>query len=367
MLQKHSNFTDRINLYHSLGPMNFRDTRSMIRFRLKQSSGGSAIPTLFTYPALWSIYRATGGYPRKIINLCHQSILAMIVENRNKVGWLLVRSSASRLFQKRHQNLHRIAAAAFTGLAAAAIIAVLLPGRLQLPITWKANDPKMPPVSNQAALALIATDQTRDTSAPISAGKNELAGDSSMVSPQKRHATNSAAATGISQQLHQKESRDDTPGSAETDSGAHALIPAVQLETIRGAIHGNFFRIVFQFTEKVLYEKPVMHSNEVAIRLKKVTTELAPFRKYKTFDAWVKLDKNGNDLNVSIGFPENFLKLDCFELKNPFRLVINIFTMQPGALRLQSNAFQPLDFACTSSHLSLPAAPHGMYVKLFTL
>ena len=33
-LRKHENFADRINLYHMLGPMNFRDTREMIRYRL---------------------------------------------------------------------------------------------------------------------------------------------------------------------------------------------------------------------------------------------------------------------------------------------------------------------------------------------
>ncbi len=38
------------------------------------------------YPALVAIYRATGGYPRKIINLCHQCILAMIIQNKRKVA-----------------------------------------------------------------------------------------------------------------------------------------------------------------------------------------------------------------------------------------------------------------------------------------
>ena len=37
-LEKYANFTDRINLYHRLEPMSFKDTRDMIQFRLNQSS-----------------------------------------------------------------------------------------------------------------------------------------------------------------------------------------------------------------------------------------------------------------------------------------------------------------------------------------
>ncbi|MBF0398761.1 MAG: hypothetical protein HQK78_18435, partial [Desulfobacterales bacterium] len=49
-----------------------------------------------SYLALWGIYRATKGYPRKIINLCHQCLLAMIIQNRIMVDWFMVRSCANR-------------------------------------------------------------------------------------------------------------------------------------------------------------------------------------------------------------------------------------------------------------------------------
>lgn len=97
-LEAHANFTDRINLYHQLQPMNFKDTRMMIQFRLAQSSASSKSIAPFSYPALWLIYRATKGYPRKIVNLCHRCILAMIIQNRSKANWLLVRSSIRRTF-----------------------------------------------------------------------------------------------------------------------------------------------------------------------------------------------------------------------------------------------------------------------------
>ena len=98
-LEQHENFTDRINLYHRLEPMSFKDTRDMIQFRLNQSSAAAQKLALFTYPALWAIYRATRGYPRKIVNLCHRSILAMIIQNKTKANWFLVRSCMKRAFE----------------------------------------------------------------------------------------------------------------------------------------------------------------------------------------------------------------------------------------------------------------------------
>jgi general secretion pathway protein A len=80
----YANFADRINLYHYLEPMNFRDTRAMIHFRLEKSSNSFKIYAFFSFPALMAIYLATGGYPRKIINLCHRCILTMIIQNRKR-------------------------------------------------------------------------------------------------------------------------------------------------------------------------------------------------------------------------------------------------------------------------------------------
>jgi general secretion pathway protein A len=97
ILKGHKNFADRVNQCYLLGPLNFRETRAMIRFRLARAGRSADGPRLFTLPALWSIYRATGGYPRRIITLCHHILLAMIIRNRVRAGWFLVRSAARRL------------------------------------------------------------------------------------------------------------------------------------------------------------------------------------------------------------------------------------------------------------------------------
>jgi len=98
-LEKYANFTDRINLYHRLEPMSFKDTRNMIQFRLNQSSAVPKKLALFTYPAMWAIFRATRGYPRKIVHLCHRSMLAMIIQNKTKANWFLVQSCMKRAFE----------------------------------------------------------------------------------------------------------------------------------------------------------------------------------------------------------------------------------------------------------------------------
>ena len=87
VLARHANFADRINLLHRLGPLDFADTRRLIRYRLACASEAGAAPSLFSPSALWRIHRAAGGYPRQIIHLCHRSLLLMIIQGRGKVGW----------------------------------------------------------------------------------------------------------------------------------------------------------------------------------------------------------------------------------------------------------------------------------------
>ena len=97
ILKTHENFADRVNRYSFLKPLNFRETRSMIRFRLARGGRPAGMPQIFTFPGIWAVYLATGGYPRKIITFCHQIMLALIIQNRTRAGWFLVRSTSRRL------------------------------------------------------------------------------------------------------------------------------------------------------------------------------------------------------------------------------------------------------------------------------
>ena len=133
ILDRHANLADRVNLIHFLGPMSLADTRQMISFRIKQSSSQPRPPQLFTGPALRAIYRATGGYPRKVINLCHQCMLALIVQNRTRVDGRLVRSCRDRSLAQRwspHRNQRRLAFSVLVFLAVIATVYMVIPGWL---------------------------------------------------------------------------------------------------------------------------------------------------------------------------------------------------------------------------------------------
>jgi len=118
----HANFADRINLYHFLKPLGFRDTRLMIKFRLEQSIDLNRTYTFFTRTALWAIYWATGGYPRKIINLCHRCIMTMIIQNRSIVNFFLVRSCIQRVFPSRVKKIKIAVATIGTAVIILAIL-----------------------------------------------------------------------------------------------------------------------------------------------------------------------------------------------------------------------------------------------------
>jgi general secretion pathway protein A len=118
-----ANFADRINLYHYLKPMSFRDTRQMIRYRLEKSSNDFKTYTFFSFTALLAIYWATRGYPRKIINLCHRCVLTMIIQNRSVVDLFLVRTCIPRVFPNRTRRSKKTALA--LGIPAVIIIAAV--------------------------------------------------------------------------------------------------------------------------------------------------------------------------------------------------------------------------------------------------
>ncbi|QTA86707.1 AAA family ATPase [Desulfonema magnum] len=129
ILREKANFADRIDLYHFLGPLNFKDTRQMIQFRVQQSGGAVQLPGLFTYSAFWAIYRATRGYPRKIINLCHRIVLTMIIQNRSVADWPMVCSCVKRGLPDSHRKagffkfgFSRVVFCLLFGLIVAAVI-----------------------------------------------------------------------------------------------------------------------------------------------------------------------------------------------------------------------------------------------------
>ena len=135
ILKGHKNFADRVNRCYLLGPLDFQGTRAMIRFRLARAGWPAGGVRLFTFPALWAIYRATGGYPRKVITLCHQLLLAVIIRNRVTADWLLVRTTTRRLMPEELIRRERRTIAGLRALLLLAVIAYLFFASGSLDIT----------------------------------------------------------------------------------------------------------------------------------------------------------------------------------------------------------------------------------------
>ena len=95
MLKRRPNLFDRVNLLYNLQPLSFKQMRAMINYRLSVARDYEVAPSLFSFWGLVSIYMATGGYPRKVVILCHQVVLTMIIRGKNNAGFFLVRSCIS--------------------------------------------------------------------------------------------------------------------------------------------------------------------------------------------------------------------------------------------------------------------------------
>lgn len=88
-LREMRNLWDRINLKYDLNPLDEKETKEMISFRIRQAGycGGD----LFSDDALSEIYRYTQGYPRRIAMLCHHAIKELVMENKFTVDAQLIR------------------------------------------------------------------------------------------------------------------------------------------------------------------------------------------------------------------------------------------------------------------------------------
>ncbi len=113
MIHKYPNFEDRISFDFEIGPINLEDMKGMIDHRI-QITGGEA-GSWFTEKAILKIHKNTQGYPRKVTQLCHQILLAMISEEQNKIDEEMVQRVISGkidtggLLKQKKKNYNQIA------------------------------------------------------------------------------------------------------------------------------------------------------------------------------------------------------------------------------------------------------------------
>jgi len=123
ILEAKANLADRVNLRFRIGPLDFQDTRELIQARLAMCSKDISPEGLFSFWAFLAVYMATDGFPRQIVQLCHQALLAVIIKERPRVTWGVVRSCMRwrTLGVPRRRRWPRL-------LAAGLVLAVLLTG-----------------------------------------------------------------------------------------------------------------------------------------------------------------------------------------------------------------------------------------------
>jgi len=84
------NFMDRISFKYTLNPLDAKETKELIQYRIS-AAGYDSRMELFLDEAIGEIYNYTRGYPRKITKLCHQSLKELILQNKKHVDRVLIR------------------------------------------------------------------------------------------------------------------------------------------------------------------------------------------------------------------------------------------------------------------------------------
>ena len=125
LLARQQNFADRIGLFHKLLPLTLKDTTEFINYRLECSGANdpAGSKVFFTRRSIRLIHAMTGGSPRKIINLCHNILLALIISGSFRVTPSIVHKASGNLpALKRPPGFRRL----FWAMGAAASVLVLL-------------------------------------------------------------------------------------------------------------------------------------------------------------------------------------------------------------------------------------------------
>ena len=91
-LAARANLLDRVNYLYHLKPLSFMQTKAMIEHRISLASIEPDRRPLFTIGGMVAVYLATRGYPRKVVSLCHQVLIMMMIRGKSKAGWFLVRN-----------------------------------------------------------------------------------------------------------------------------------------------------------------------------------------------------------------------------------------------------------------------------------
>jgi general secretion pathway protein A len=171
----------RITARYHLGGLDREDTFAYVIHRL-QRAGGSAL--IFTRPALYRLYRISGGIPRLINLIADRALLGTYAAGRHRVTWHMVGRAAREVLGVQQRRANWVNAAVAAGLVAVAVAAYLLVTRL----------PTLP--AQPAGSVEQATDAPSVT--PSTAGAAEPAGAEAPAEAAPAAEPDAPAATGSS-------------------------------------------------------------------------------------------------------------------------------------------------------------------------
>lgn len=95
-IKKIRNFYDRIGLKYIINPLDEKETKEMVFFRLKQA-GIEDPKRLFTEGSLKSIFGYSQGYPRKTAMICHDALEFLVMNGRNIVDESVINEVTKRI------------------------------------------------------------------------------------------------------------------------------------------------------------------------------------------------------------------------------------------------------------------------------
>ncbi len=89
------NLWDRVSLKYVLNPLDERETKELIMFRLERAGFTDREP-LLTDEAIREVYYATQGYPRRIALLCHDALERLVMDHQTAVTGELIKQLVGR-------------------------------------------------------------------------------------------------------------------------------------------------------------------------------------------------------------------------------------------------------------------------------
>ena len=238
-MQSVPNLLDRINWRYELGPLTRTQTRAMIEYRLAKSRLEDSQHIRLTRPAVWTIYRHTRGYPRKIIHLCHHTLLIMASRQtetmrRKWVMQYLAEHHASRSLPARRLGL------ALLGIAAATAVFLVTVWGSSISISPEINP--LTPSENESGLLSAKSEPALTPGPHVAAGLQPSGRKKAAPQALNRKAKERGSALfsqGTSPSGVNSTDHKDTTASWPQDLGTIPLFPRDSIWNLAGTVYNT--------------------------------------------------------------------------------------------------------------------------------